>query len=147
MYVVRSMPLPVRFDNHILNIFIIGHTICRLSRGLEPDPSTMRRAMDSSKTFRFIQRLTLDVTTGVFAIPVGLAVRSWWCGLWGFAATELPISSWHAAMVGGAGVLAVQILLWVQRPQATVKVAKKLAPVHKRIQKLQMAERKHIADI
>ena len=55
---------------HVLNVFILGHTICRLSRGLEPEPVAMRRAMDSSRGFRFVQRVALD-----HAQAAGIGVR------------------------------------------------------------------------
>ncbi|KAF7791297.1 hypothetical protein EIP86_002311 [Pleurotus ostreatoroseus] len=95
---------------YVLNFFILGHTICRLARGLEPEPSAMRRAMDASKTFQTIQRFTLDLVTGVSMMPMGLVVRSWWFRLLGLTAAQSVIPYWHAALLGVTGTLAVQLL-------------------------------------
>ena len=62
---------------HVLNIFILGHTICRLARGLDADPTAMRRAMDSSKSFQLGKRFVLDTLTAIFMVPAGVAAQGW----------------------------------------------------------------------
>ena len=96
--------------SHVLNLCILGHTLCRLSRGLEPQPTAMRRAMDTSKVFRFLQRFVLDMITGIAMLPFGAAVRDWFYGKQ-FGVIGLPEDGWHAAAIGILGTLAVQLYL------------------------------------
>ncbi len=96
--------------SHVLNLCILGHTLCRLSRGLEPQPKAMRHAMDASRVFRFFQRFVLDLISGVAMLPVGAAVRDWFYGKQ-FGVTGLPVDNWHAAAIGVVGTLAVQLYI------------------------------------
>ncbi|KAJ3555133.1 hypothetical protein NM688_g2745 [Phlebia brevispora] len=93
---------------HVLNFFFIGHSVCRLARGLDPEPSAMR-AMGSSPTFQRLQQLSLDLATGIFMMPTGLVLRGWWLNLWGSLATPVAIPRWHAALLGATAVAIVQI--------------------------------------
>jgi len=95
--------------SHVLNLCILLHTVCRLSRGLEPQPTAMRRAMDASKAFQFLQRLVLDLVTGIAMLPAGTAMRDWFYGVQGMGVSGLPTDGWHAAATGILGVLAVQL--------------------------------------
>lgn len=92
--------------SHVLNFCILAHTICRLVRGLEPQPKAMRRAMDSSRVFQFLQRLFLDLITGAAMFPVGAAVRDWFYG-----AQVTHTGGWHTAASGAIGALAVQLYI------------------------------------
>ncbi|THH01704.1 hypothetical protein EW026_g1037 [Hermanssonia centrifuga] len=98
--------------SHVLNLVILGHTICRLCRGLEPEPTAMRRSMDSSKTFRCGQRIILDLLTGMCMMPMGLLLRNWYYGLWAAKPADLAIDAWHSALVGVVGTAVMQFLLF-----------------------------------
>ncbi|KAI0689113.1 hypothetical protein BC835DRAFT_1308495 [Cytidiella melzeri] len=101
--------------SHVLNFCILAHTICRLVRGLEPQPKAMRRAMDASKTFQFLQRFMLDLVTGVAMLPAGAAVRDWFYG-GQFGVSGLPMDSWHAAATGVVGTVVVQLYIATRPP-------------------------------
>lgn len=100
---------------HVLNFFILGYTICRLIRRLEPDPTVMRRAMDSSKIYQRAQPVMLDLITAVFMIPAGQAARARLFAFWGPSPSNTDIITWHSALVGVMGVAAVHILRLARR--------------------------------
>ncbi|KAI0086307.1 hypothetical protein BDY19DRAFT_353905 [Irpex rosettiformis] len=114
--------------SHVLNLCILGHTLCRLSRGLEPQPKAMRRAMDASKVFQFLQRFVLDLVTGVAMLPVGAAVRDWFYGKQ-FGVAGLPGDSWHSAATGVLGTIAVQ--LYLATHPSTVQAPRPVSPSRK----------------
>lgn len=96
---------------HVLNLVILGHTICRLVRRLEPEPSLMRRAMDSSKTFQRTRRVVLDLITGLGMMPAGVVGRRVCYGIVGKTVVPVDINLWHAAATGLVGAIAVQLFI------------------------------------
>lgn len=92
---------------HVLNFVILGHTLCRLVRDLDPEPSAMRRTMDASKTFQVAQRVGLDLLTAVCMMPAGLAARNWCGAIFGVSSSPLPIDTQYSVICGVAGVVGV----------------------------------------
>ncbi|KAI0340526.1 hypothetical protein BDW22DRAFT_379833 [Trametopsis cervina] len=115
--------------SHVLNFCILAHTVCRLVRGLEPQPTAMRRAMDASKMFQFLQTLALDLVTGAAMLSAGAAARDWFYGAQ-FGVSGLPTDKWHAAAIGIIGTLAVHAYMatygQAARVHRAVPLSKKL---------------------
>ena len=89
---------------HVLNLFILGHTVCRLARGLEPDPVATRASMDASRAFQRAKRVLLDLATALSMVPAGLAAQRWGCAVLGFPPPAADIAAWHTVAVALAGV-------------------------------------------
>lgn len=127
---------------HVLNFFILGHTVCRLARGLEPEPTAMRRAMDASKTFQRAQRVVLDLITALAVFPAGIAARQWLFSLWGGSPSAVGIAVWHSEVIGVAGVAAIQLMLLARRRWSSSQPQGGTGGVHVRTKRTPVSDRR-----
>lgn len=96
--------------SHVLNFAILTHTIGRLARGLDPEPTAMRRAMDSSKTFQGLRNLILDLLAGMAMLPAGCSARRSFCQ--SLINAGLLAGPKHSIMIGILGTAAIRLYQW-----------------------------------
>lgn len=99
--------------SHVLNMCILIHTICRLARGLEPQPTAMRRTMDSSRIFQAIRGFVLDLIAGIAMLPAGCSLRPSYCDR--LTRSGLVMDYRHSIMIGILGTTAVHVYIWRTR--------------------------------
>jgi hypothetical protein len=107
---------------HVLNLIILGHTFCRLFRGLEPDSIAIRRAVDSSKTFQVARQIVLDLLTALFMIPAGLTARSWCSARLGLTIAHPPTDGLYTVGVGILGIFGRHVFQLVRHARTLVEI-------------------------